>query len=302
MADNASSDDSVAFVRNRFPSVGIIETGDNLGFAGGYNAALSDLTEEYFVLLNSDVEVCANWLEPMLELMDSDPHVAVCQPKILQYNNRSHFEYAGAAGGFIDKFGFPFCRGRIFETCEEDNGQYDQPTEIFWATGACMLVRSNVYRELGGLDADFFAHMEEIDLCWRAKRSGRKIMAVPRSKVYHVGGGTLSKSNPKKTFLNFRNGLELLCKNLPASNLIQVMLVRMVFDGIAALKFLLSGHPKDFTAVFRAHMAFYGRLNVTLKKRQGNFNPVSKIYRNSIVIDHYLMRNNKFSDLAADKF
>lgn len=300
VADNASSDDSVALVHNHFPTVKLIETGSNLGFAGGYNAALADLTEEFFVLLNSDVEVSANWLQPMVELMDSDSSVVVCQPKILQYNNRSSFEYAGAAGGFIDKFGFPFCRGRIFETCEEDNGQYDEPTEVFWATGACMFVRSEVYHQLGGLDADFFAHMEEIDFCWRTKRSGWKVMAEPRSTVYHVGGGTLSKSNPRKTFLNFRNGLELLCKNLPKSRLVPVLFVRMVLDGIAALKFLLSGQSQDFVAVFKAHMAFYGRLRTTLNKRTGNFDSVSGIYQRSIVTDYFLRGIKKFSDLLLD--
>lgn len=302
VADNASSDGSVALVTERFPTVKIIETGDNLGFAGGYNSALSDLKEEFFVLLNSDVEVTANWLKPLVELLDTDLNVAVCQPKILQYDNQSHFEYAGAAGGFIDKFGFPFCRGRIFETCEEDDGQYDQPIEVFWATGACMFVRNDVFKQLGGLDEDFFAHMEEIDFCWRVKRAGMKVMAQPNSTVYHVGGGTLSKSNPRKTFLNFRNGLELLLKNLPASKLIQVMFVRMVFDGIAAFKFLFSKQPKDFAAVFKAHMAFYGRIGKTFKKRSGNFVPVTGIYKRSIVLDHFLRGIKKFNELPSNNF
>ncbi len=301
VADNASTDDSVAFLKSTFPEVQIIETGENLGFAGGYNAALKNLDEDVFVLLNSDVEVTPNWIEPFVELMREDDSIAACQPKILAHQNKLSFEYAGAAGGYIDKYGFPFCRGRLFETLEEDTGQYQDSTEVFWATGACMFVRSSVYNQLGGLDDDFFAHMEEIDLCWRIKRAGYKIMAEPSSVVFHVGGGTLSKSNPLKTFLNFRNGLELLAKNLPKAKLFPFLFIRMSLDGVAALKFLLSGQPKDFGAVFKAHMAFYGRLNKTLKKRTGSYNKVSGIYQRSIVADYFLRGMRKFSDLPADK-
>ncbi|MFT6210319.1 MAG: GT2 family glycosyltransferase, partial [Bacteroidia bacterium] len=226
VADNASSDRSLEFVEKNFPTVIRIDNGNNFGFAGGYNKALEDLNEEFFVLLNSDVEITPNWLQPVIALFDSDQQVAAIQPKILSYHDKTSFEYAGAAGGFIDKNGYPFCRGRIFESLETDNGQYDAVQEVFWATGACMFVRSKVYRELGGLDDDFFAHMEEIDLCWRTKRAGHKIMVQPKSIVYHVGGGTLPKSNPFKTFLNFRNGLELLAKNLPKNRLFFGILTR----------------------------------------------------------------------------
>lgn len=297
VADNASSDGSVAFLRSTFPSVRIIETGGNLGYAGGYNAALAKLEEDIFVLLNSDVEVTENWLEPIIEMMTTNENVAACQPKLLQFDNPKHFEYAGAAGGFIDRYGFPFCRGRIFETLETDHGQYDEPKEVFWASGACLFVRSSAFREIGGLDSDFFAHMEEIDLCWRLKRSGYRIMVQPRSVVYHVGGGTLPKSNPMKTYLNFRNGLELMIKNLPMRQLIARVFIRMIFDGIAAWKFLLTGSPKDFLAVVHAHFSVYGRLRSTWRKRGGNYGPVTEIYQRSIVFDHYLGRKDRFSEL-----
>lgn len=302
VADNASSDNSVEFLTQHFPTVNLIRNADNHGFAGGYNEALKTLSEEFFVLLNSDVEVTENWLGPMIRLLDSDPTIAACQPKVLKFDQKTHFEYAGAAGGFIDKYGFPFCRGRVFDSIELDNGQYDQVTEVFWATGACMFVRSKCYNELGGLDADFFAHMEEIDLCWRAKRSGLKIMVQPESVVYHVGGGTLSQSNPWKTFLNFRNGLELLAKNLPGSVLFQTLFVRMLFDGVAAAKFLISGKPKDFLAVLHAHFAFYRRLRKTLAKRSGQYR--SKVFRydGSIVVDYFIRGKKRFTDLAEDKF
>lgn len=302
VADNASTDDSVSFVREHHPEVKLIETGANLGFAGGYNMALENLNEEYFVLLNSDVEVTEEWLRPIINLMDSDLTIAGCQPKILQYDRKTHFEYAGAVGGFIDRFGYPFCRGRIFEKTEEDHGQYNDVREVFWATGASLFVRSSVYKELGGLDADFFAHMEEIDLCWRIKRAGYKVMVEPRSIVYHVGGGTLQRSNPHKTFLNFRNGLELLLKNLPKYQLLPIVFVRMVLDGIAAAKFLALGNPTDFWAVFRAHMAVYSRVRKTLRKRSGKYERMTGIYRGSIVIQHFLRGKKKFSELSSDKF
>jgi GT2 family glycosyltransferase len=302
VADNASSDRSLEFVEKNFPTVIRIDNGNNFGFAGGYNKALEDLNEEFFVLLNSDVEITPNWLQPVIALFDSDQQVAAIQPKILSYHDKTSFEYAGAAGGFIDKNGYPFCRGRIFESLETDNGQYDAVQEVFWATGACMFVRSKVYRELGGLDDDFFAHMEEIDLCWRTKRAGHKIMVQPKSIVYHVGGGTLPKSNPFKTFLNFRNGLELLAKNLPKNRLFFGILTRLLWDTLAAFKFLASGSFKDFTAVIRAHIAFYVRLHKTLDKRCGNYNQVKGQYSGNIIIDFFLKRKKKFSDLSSDKF
>ncbi|MFT6028269.1 MAG: GT2 family glycosyltransferase [Bacteroidia bacterium] len=301
VADNASTDDSLEFVRNHFPTVKLINNGENLGFAGGYNKALSELTEEYFVLLNSDVEVSENWLAPLIELLDSDSKIGACQPKILSYHQKTHFEYAGASGGFLDSYGYPFCRGRLFDTLEEDKGQYQDVSEVFWATGACLFVRNSCYKEQAGLDADFFAHMEEIDFCWRLKRAGYKIMVQPASVVYHVGGGTLPKSNPWKTFLNFRNGLELLVKNLPKSKLIPVLFVRMMLDGVAAVKFLLGGQVGDFVAIFRGHLAFYARLNKTLGKRSGNYDKVGQQFNGSIVYQYFIKGNTKFTSLPSDK-
>jgi GT2 family glycosyltransferase len=302
VADNASSDGSLDYLKENYPTIKLIDNDENLGFAGGYNKALEKLDEEFFVLLNSDVEVTPSWLEPIVQLFESDSNVAACQPKILSYHDKSSFEYAGAAGGFIDKFGYPFCRGRMFDTLEKDNGQYDSVEEIFWATGACLFIRSKVYKELGGLDADFFAHMEEIDLCWRIKRAGYSIKVQPASVVYHVGGGTLSKSNPFKTFLNFRNGLELLAKNLPKNQLVPKLFIRMTLDGVAAFKFLLSGQGKDFLAVIHAHFGFYGRLRKTLGKRTGNYVSVKGQYSGNIVLDYFLKGRKKFSDLPSDKF
>lgn len=302
VADNDSSDGSVELVKAQFPEVGLIQTGGNFGYAGGYNKALQHLEEEIFVLLNSDVEVTQGWLKPIIELFEKDEQVAACQPKVLQYDNKDNFEYAGAAGGFIDKYGFPFCRGRIFETLEKDSGQFNTAIETFWATGACMFVRSKLYKQFNGLDEDFFAHMEEIDFCWRMKRAGYKVMVEPASSVYHVGGGTLSKSNPWKTFLNFRNGLELLAKNLSPGKLVPILFIRMCFDGIAAFKFLFDGQPKDFVAVIKAHMAFYGRLGKTLKKRSGEFHDVSGIYQGSIVIDYFLKDKKTFTELSSGRF
>jgi hypothetical protein len=302
VADNASTDDSVAFLRSKFPSVKVIENDGNLGFAGGYNAALKHLEEDIFVLLNSDVEVTKNWIIPIAMLMESDTSIGACQPKILQYGNTDQFEYAGAAGGFIDKHGFPFCRGRIFNHLENDKGQYDNRREVFWATGACMFVRSSAYKALGGLDDDFFAHMEEIDLCWRMKRAGYKVMVEPFSEVHHVGGGTLSKSNPRKTYLNFRNGLELLIKNLPRKRLISTLLIRMGLDGIAAWKFLLSGQSSDFLAVFKAHMSFYKGIRKSFSKRKGNYENINSIYQKSIVFSHFLGSAKEFSQLSEDDF
>jgi GT2 family glycosyltransferase len=302
VADNASSDGSMEFVEKNFPTVKRIDNGENFGFAGGYNRALEKLNEEFFVLLNSDVEITANWLQPVIALFDSDEQVAAIQPKILSYHDKTSFEYAGASGGFVDENGYPFCRGRIFDSLEKDHGQYDSVQEIFWATGACMFIRSKIYKELGGLDDDFFAHMEEIDLCWRTKRAGHKIMIQPESVVYHVGGGTLPKSNPFKTFLNFRNGLELLAKNLPKNRLFFGILVRLFWDALAAFKFLASGSFKDFTAVIRAHIAFYTRLQKTLDKRSGNYNHVNGQYSGNIIIDYFLKGKKKFSDLSSHKF
>ena len=256
VADNASTDNSVAVLREHFPQVRLITLDRNYGFAGGYNKALEQVDAEYHILLNSDVEVTPGWLSPLLSFMEQNRDAVACQPKILSYRNKVEFEYAGASGGFIDRYGYPYCRGCLFGTLEEDKGQYDDVCRVFWATGAAMMVRSSAYRAAGGLDEQFFAHMEEIDLCWRMQAMGGSIYVVPQSTVYHVGGATLSKSNPHKTFLNFRNNLLMLYKNLPAEELRPVMRRRALLDYVAAVKFLLSFHWGDFRAVLRARREY----------------------------------------------
>lgn len=256
VADNCSTDASAQVMREEFPTVRYIQLEKNYGFADGYNRALAQVEAEYFLLLNSDVEVTQGWLAPMLEYMDSHPWVAACQPKLLSYKNKKEFEYAGACGGFIDKYGYPYCRGRIFDTVEEDKGQYDSVEELFWATGAALMIRAEDYRAAGGLDGTFFAHMEEIDLCWRLRSRGRGIVCIPQSCVYHVGGATLNKSNPRKTYLNFRNNLLMLYKNLPENELSHVMFVRALLDYVAAFKSLLSGDAAGCRAVLQARRDF----------------------------------------------
>ena len=256
VADNASTDGSVAVVAKDFPGVRLVQLDRNYGFADGYNKALELVDAEYFLLLNSDVDVTEGWLEPLLSFMERTPGAVACQPKVLAYNNKTYFEYAGAAGGFIDRYGYPYCRGRLFDTVEEDKGQYDDVCRVFWATGAAMMVRSDAFRAAGGFDGRFFAHMEEVDLCWRIAARGGKIYVVPQSKVYHVGGATLNKSNPRKTFLNFRNNLLMLYKNLPSGELRMVMRTRAVLDYVAAIKFLLTGAWGDFKAVFAARREY----------------------------------------------
>ena len=257
VADNASTDDSLQLLSGSFPECKVIKFDKNWGFADGYNKALAQIDAEYYLLLNSDIEVTHHWLTPLLEFMDAHPEAAACQPKLLSLADRDCFEYAGACGGFIDRYGYPFCRGRIFDTVERDGGQYDYREEIFWATGAAMMVRSADYWRAGGLDGRFFAHNEEIDLCWRLRLMGRKIFCIPESCVYHVGGGTLPKGNPMKTFLNFRNNLTMLYKCLPEDELRHVMRVRWVLDYVAAFEMLLlKGSLGDFKAVWRARRAF----------------------------------------------
>lgn len=252
VADNASCDDSVSFVKEKFPQVTLVMLEKNYGFAEGYNRALKSVDAEYYMLLNSDVEVTAGWLAPLLSYMDDNKDVAVCQPKLLDYKKRTHFEYAGAAGGFIDRYGYPYCRGRIFNVVEEDKGQYDSIADVFWASGAAFMIRSTDFWNVGGFDGRFFAHMEEIDLCWRLRSQCRRVVCVPESVVYHVGGATLSKSNPHKTYLNFRNNHLMLYKNLPINELVKVILVRLFLDYIAAFKFWLSGNAGDAKAVMKA--------------------------------------------------
>lgn len=298
VADNCSTDDSVSLMREHFPEVNFIINKENGGFSKGYNDALSQIKAEYYVLLNSDIEVTENWIKPVIDLMDSDKAIGACQPKILSYYNKTSFEYAGASGGFIDKYGYPFCRGRVFQVLEEDKGQYDDATEIFWATGACMFIRSEVYHQMGGLDEDFFAHMEEIDFCWRLKNNDYKIMACPSSVVYHIGGGTLPKNSPRKTYLNFRNNFALLYKNLPPNRLLKVIIIRLILDGIAGLKFLSEGHWGDFTAVIKAHFYFYRNIGKLSKKRKNlTQKKVAHIYQGNIVIEHYLKGVKYFSQL-----
>ena len=257
VADNASTDDSLDLLHRDFPECKTIVLDKNWGFADGYNKALRKIDAEYYLLLNSDIEVTHHWLTPLIEFMDVHPEVAACQPKLLSIYNKDMFEYAGASGGYIDRYGYPFCRGRIFETVEEDNGQYDYATDILWATGAALMIRSKDYWNIGGLDGRFFAHNEEIDLCWRLRISGRRIYCLPESFVYHVGGGTLPKSNPMKTFLNFRNNLTMLYKCLPDEELHHVMRVRWFLDYLAAWEMLILKHNwGDFKAIFRARRAF----------------------------------------------
>lgn len=307
VADNASTDNSVEWMTAHYPNIRIIRNAENGGFAKGYNDALIEIDAEYFILLNSDVEVTPNWLEPMIELMDADHTIAACQPKIRAFHDREHFEYAGAAGGYIDKWGYPFCRGRIFDSFEEDHGQYDDNREVFWATGACLVVRSSCWHETGGLDQDFFAHMEEIDLCWRMKNRGWKVMYCGSSTVFHVGGGTLSKLSPKKTYLNFRNNIVLLAKNHAPGFFWLKIFLRFCLDGIAGMKFFFSGQFSHCWAVVRAHASFYRTLPRTLRKRRAMKQQIrhyseTAIYRGSIVFAYYLRGKKKFSDLDPEKF
>jgi hypothetical protein len=303
VADNASRDDSVDFLNQKYPDVRIIRLEKNHGFAKGYILALRQVEADYYILLNSDIEVTPGWIKPVIDLMESDTNIAACQPKIRSYHEPAKFEYAGAAGGFIDKYGYPFCRGRLFLSIEEDTGQYDDITEVFWATGACMFVRADLYHKFGGLDDDFFAHMEEIDFCWRLKNEGYKIMYCPRSVVYHIGGGTLPKVSWRKTYLNFRNNFLLLYKNLPSEQLVPVFASRLILDAIAALKFLITAGFKDFFAVSRAHFSFYRTFGKTRQKRKKlKQDLVGNVYQKNIVFEYYFRRKKKFSELNPDLF
>ena len=299
VGDNASSDNSVEFLQQYYPQIQIIQNDKNYGFADGYNRVLDKVCADYFVLLNSDVEVTDNWITPVIDMMEADNDIAICQPKLLSYCQRDTFEYAGGAGGYIDKYGYPFCRGRLFTTLEKDNGQYDDACEIFWATGAAMFVKVNVWKQLGGLDGDFFAHMEEIDFCWRAKNAGYKVCYCPQSVVYHIGGGTLPPSSPFKTFLNFRNNFSLLFKNMQKRQLVYVLPIRILMDWVAALKFLAEKKPKEFTAVMKAHWNFYRQIP-SLKRKRKNIKQlkVSNIYNGNVVLEYYLKGKRTFSQLG----
>ena len=289
VADNASTDESIAFVKNNYPTIKIVQNKTNQGFAGGYNDALQHMDAEIYALVNSDIEVTENWLKPILETFETEPETAIIQPKILDFKKKDHFEYAGAAGGFIDKFGYPFCRGRIFDTLEKDNGQYNDQTEIFWASGACFFIRSSVYKELKGFDEDFFAHQEEIDLCWRAINRGNKIKYCSASTVYHVGGATLQQSNPRKTFLNFRNSLLMLTKNLPQNTLFKVIIIRLLLDGAAGVKFILGGQFTHCWAIIRAHFSFYRLFPTNYKKREKK--QIEIYFKTKSVVYTYYVKN-----------
>jgi GT2 family glycosyltransferase len=302
IADNASKDDSLDFIQKNFPEVKTIAFSSNLGFCKGYNEALEQIDAEYYVLLNSDVEVTPGWIEPIIDLMDADKEIAACQPKIKSFTERNKFEYAGAAGGYIDKFGYPFCRGRIFNKTENDFGQYDDIEEVFWASGACMFVRSEYYKAVNGLDEDFFAHMEEIDLCWRLKNQGYRIMYCGLSEIYHVGGGTLDKLSPRKTYLNFRNNLILLLKNVNYTNLAFLLFIRLILDGIAALKFLFTDSYRHSLAILKAHFSFYLYLFKLLAKRRVVEKKFKKeryneLYNGSLVFDHFIRGIDSYKDL-----
>lgn len=302
VADNGSSDESCDVVRNEFPAVKLMVLDHNYGFAEGYNRALAQVDEEYAVLLNSDVEVTRGWLSPMTQFLDSNPEVAACQPKLLSFKRKDFFEYAGAAGGFIDKWGYTFCRGRIFNTVERDSGQYDDTTDVFWATGAALMIRNEVYKNNGGLDGRFFAHMEEIDLCWRLRSRGYRIACVPQSHVYHVGGATLKKENPQKTYLNFRNNLLMIYKNAPDCQLKKIMLFRKVFDNVAALKFLASGDYAAFKAVRKARRDFKAMRAGYDKARAKNMKltvttRIPEVLKSSILYKYYLGFKHTYSSL-----
>lgn len=302
VADNGSTDDSVACLHAEFPAVRVLELKHNHGFAAGYNQALAQVEARYYVLLNSDVEVTPGWLNAPLALLEAQPEVAACQPKLLDYHQRDRFEYAGAGGGYLDYLGYPFCRGRLFQTLETDQGQYNDHRPVFWATGACLFVRATAFHAVGGFDGDFFAHMEEVDLCWRLWNRGYEIWYCGESTVYHVGGGTLHKSNPHKAFLNFRNGLALLYKNHPTEGLLRNLLLRLVLDGVAGLKFLLADDPRECWAVVRAHFNFYRHFRQWHRKRrdiQANATHAERgyLYPDSIVKAYFLEGKRVFADL-----
>lgn len=302
IADNNSTDDSVEFLSSYYPTLEVIALPQNYGYADGYNKTLKLLNHEYYVLLNSDVEVTANWIDPLYQYIEQHTDVAAIQPKVLAQRNKSSFEYAGAAGGFIDKLGYPFCRGRIFNQVEKDTDQYNTPLEIFWATGACLFIRSSDYWNAGGLDASFFAHMEEIDLCWRLNARGRKLVCLPESTVYHVGGATLQEESPRKTFLNFRNNLLMLYKNLSENEFKRIYTQRKALDYLAALQFLISGKRPNASAILKAHREFRVIQKEYVKERDNNLqrttnSPIKTIYQGSILYDFYLKKRKIFSDL-----
>ena len=302
VADNGSTDSSLDVLRRKFPTVRVIELGRNWGFAEGYDRALAQLEADYFVLLNSDIETPPGWVEPLVAALEADSRLAAVAPKLLAYSDKRMFEYAGACGGFIDRYGYPFCRGRVLTTVERDEGQYDDSREVFWASGACFCCRADAFRKVGGLDASFFAHMEEIDLCWRMQLAGYRIGVVPQSRVYHLGGGTLSPDSPFKLYLNYRNSLYMLYKNLPSGRLFTTLFSRMVLDGASAAVYLMQGRWRSFRAVMRAHGAFYTHLRrLRAARREVNGLRVAEprnVYGGSMVWDYFVRKRRTFDRFA----
>lgn len=300
VADNHSTDNSLEYLHKTHPQIRIIEFSENYGYCGGYNRALAQLDADYFVILNSDIEVTKNWMDPVIALFESDAQIAAVQPKLLDFNKKNKFEYAGGAGGYIDTFGYPFCRGRIFDTIETDSGQYDDTREVFWATGACFFVRAELFKKYAGFDEVFFAHMEEIDLCWRMKTDGLKVYYCGASVVYHVGGGTLTYANPRKTYFNFRNSLLVLIKNLPLAELVWKLPFRWLIDYVAVLKFILSGRFKDGLMIFKAHLYvilnYYSTYKTSRNGKKELKNPTGR-YEKFLLFDYYFGKVRNFEDL-----
>lgn len=304
VADNASTDDSLTWLAEKYPRVRVIAMDKNRGFAGGYNTALREVKSDYYVLLNSDVEVQPGWIEPIMNLMEKDPTIGACQPKLLMYDDRTSFEYAGAAGGWLDYLGYPFAKGRVFDVCEKDHGQYDVSEPIFWASGAALFIRASLYHELEGLDDRFFAHQEEIDLCWRIQLAGYKVYSCPASVVYHVGGGTLPKGNERKVFLNFRNNLIMMAKNLPFGQVVWKIPFRFFLDSISAWKSLFAGEGIYFVAILEAHLAFIkwvfvGRKNSVFPKKRGKvrYGWLNK----SVVWQYFVAGKRTFTEIMEGK-
>jgi hypothetical protein len=297
VADNASEDTSISYIKHFFPSVKIVKNIENGGYAKGYNDALQKIDADIYCLINSDVEVTEHWLSPILEIFNSDENTAIIQPKILDFKDKTNFEYAGAGGGFIDLYGYPYCRGRVFNNLEKDRNQFNDVSEIFWASGACLFIRSKIYHKLNGFDEDYFAHQEEIDLCWRTQNIGYKIQYVGSSTVYHVGGATLKETNPHKTFLNFRNSLLNVVKNVPKKWFLFVVFSRLLLDGIAGIKFILELRPIHTFAILKAHFSFYRNFYKFLKKRKMLQKKLDYNLHTSIVWQYFILGRKKFSDL-----
>lgn len=306
LADNASTDDTLVWMKQHYPQVNIIALRENYGYAGGYNHALKQVEADYYILLNNDVEVHQNWIEPVIAKMEADKSIAAAQPKILQFNNKEYFEYAGAAGGYIDHLGYPFCRGRLFESLEKDEGQYNDSREVFWASGACLFVRANAFHEVKGFDEEFFAHMEEIDLCWRLQLKGYHIWYVGESAVYHLGGSTLQKGNARKTYLNFRNSLQMILKNSDANRLWWLIPLRSTLDLMSSIFFLMNAKTSHSAAVHKAHSHFFFKFGKWWKLRNGvdkkiSYAQLKGIYPGSVVFEHFAGRKMFFGALSKTK-